>query len=303
MVRRADAVRNEFEEIRQRQRLAEHFGGMASDLDAAAMAIDFGEAAGGPGESPSSWRNILPPSVAGGRLGQQAQITYNPTPAQLALGIVQEATVMQWQGDKTQSQAFTVDVDLVGLPYSQSVAAAVSSTPSTGGVSLRPYAKVVFGADGLQSQPVKVDLGFGLRLTGAGNLCIVNVGMDAPAPGAPSAVMSVGARMGFYAAPSQMPVTLTQYIDNLAVGAYQFFQRPFRATQAQMLYGFSAAPINVAVNFYDSTLSAPIYSFSFSNASATPLQTVVLTNDVYWIQIVNNGQAAVSLRFPFLLSL
>lgn len=242
-------------------------------------------------------------TMSRGVLGSAKQITYAPTQDQITAGIQQEQNVLQWQGNKFQTQAFTIDLDVTALPYPFNLTAPVNQDPALPvSVSSRPYAKILIGADGLQSQPVKVDLGLGLRLTGAGNFVSINVGMDPPAPGQNSALITCGARMGFFSAPSKQPVTLTNYIDALPAGEFQTIQRPVRAAEVGFLYGTSTAAINVQVDFLDSMLTT-LYSLSFSNASALPLQSAFLTNNCYWLRITNNGTQPVSFLFPFFMNL
>lgn len=208
------ATKNDFDEIEREQAIAHREVGHLDDLEVRARRNQL-EAL----RKDVRRVSIAPESVTDKTaLGRQVNVKFSPTTADVLSQIVQQDTVVLWQGTKTESQAFTVDVG-------------VSKAPALGTTqTCRPFGIVTYGADGYQMS-FTFDVGLGVRFTGVGNYCSVLVGMGAPRSGTVSGTMSIGASLGFFAAPSQSPVTLTSYVDGLGFGeAAPAISRPSRAS-------------------------------------------------------------------------
>jgi len=226
------------------------------------------------------------------RLGDQATIKYQPTDIEIQNGVRETNTIIYWQGEKEESQTFTVDIDVLQpLPR--------QDDPSLPQPGARPYGIVIYAADGSQAKAV-FDIGSGVRFTGVGNYVSILIGMEPPPPGRFSAPLTVGALMGMFAAPSTAPLIRTVYIDDLDNGeTTPVITRPLKAVTllppqsseigAFGLYEFLDASMNVlyALKLFNSSLGAPI----------------PLANDVVYIRVTHNGAVSANYRLPFQLSL
>jgi hypothetical protein len=159
---------------------------------------------------------------------------------------------------------------------------------------------VQFGTDGYMEPPVRVDIGRGTRVTGEGNYCTVIVGMDRPAPGIMSATYTIGARLGFFAAPSIAPPMLTTFIDGLANGtASDPIDVPVRAN-----YILPPVQTDVAgsmrIDFLD---SFGVVRYSRAILAATPpAAPIPVTADIRQIVVNNTGGAPADFRIPWQIS-
>jgi hypothetical protein len=229
-----------------------------------------------------------PPSVSFNTpIGRGTTLKWNPTTQDIANGIKQQDTVILWQGNKFESQTMTVDIG-VNKPLPEGIG---DNTP------LRPYAQIEYGADGFR-EIITIDVGFGTRLTMAGNYLSVLLGMG-PAPGTGPAIV-IGASMGFFAATSTAPVTYTQYTDGLASGSRDVFQRPFKST---VMYPPQCNQLGTyEVRFYSTQGTLAV--FKFDNTVTNPvLSPIIIPNDVYKIEVKNTGALSASFRTVFQLAL
>lgn len=229
------------------------------------------------------------------RLGDQATIKFNPSEQERAAGIKESNTLIQWQGYKEEAQTITIDY---GLPQGLPIKNAIGSA--------RFYGVVSYGSDGTIAS-VKHDIGNGTRLTVVGSYVGVRVAMAQPPIDLPGAVLSIGASMGFFAAPSTAPVMLTGYIDGLAAtgpsASSELIQRPAHAALLLPMQS-SLATGTATIKFIgiDANPTSPLYVVSWINSAQNI--AIPLTNDVAFIQVVNTSGSHVNyFRLPFQLSL
>lgn len=229
-------------------------------------------------------------------LGRSAVIKWAPTQFEITQGVQQAQNVAFWQGVKKEAQALTVDISLGFLPANQD---SDSFTPN----NVRSYAEIEYGSDGNRTK-VKCDLALGKRLTVVGNYVAVTVGVGPPGFGKPSPQITAGASIGTFAAPSQGPVVLTEYIDSLSINTdSDFIPIPLRAVallplQSGLLLGETAditfvdlGGAVVARNFYQ----------QLNNGGAAPIPII---GDAAYVQIRNNNNfQAAGFRLPFQLAL
>jgi hypothetical protein len=271
-----------------------------ASLNAAAIQPPVANA-NNPGINPGV--SIAPASFGGANvtLGRSVTVTYNPTPDQIANGIQQSQTVAFWQGTRQESQAMSIDIGTVLQPV----------PPEHFGVGpdARLFATIQYGADGNTQNSATVDLGLGRRIIVVGNYISVIVGMDPPRTDIveTAGVVTVGASIGTFAAPSRAPVTRTIYVDGLTTATPSgFLQIPVRAVR---LY---VPPISGAFfGAYTGTLRISFYNLSghgistwlYDYATGAGLQDIIVPCDAFFFNISVSGSNADAIRFPFELSL
>lgn len=225
-------------------------------------------------------------------LGRSATITFNPTEDQKRNGIQQSQTVAFWQGVKKEAQAMTVDINLGFLP-----SAVDPDTVEPG--SARPYAEVEFGSDGNRTKFL-CDIALGKRLTVVGNYCSVLLGMAAPGFGDPSPVITGGASIGAFAAPSTAPLVYTLYVDGLAsLDTTNFLSIPMKA--AFLLPILSTVGGAGVLEFYDIGGNG-IGNVPFSITAATPMVPIPIPGDASYVRVVNSTLFTANYRLPFQLA-
>jgi hypothetical protein len=232
--------------------------------------------------------SITPKSVTmSTRLGDQATIKWDPTEADKLAGIKRTNTLVQWQGTKEESQAITIDTAILDQPQTENV---------TGGP--RPYSIISFGADGAK---VDVEADIGQRITVVGSYVGILVGMNPPrSTDFTKGQITVGASIGFFAAPSVAPVICTRYIDNLDVGVTQRIVRPTKAMYLQPMQS-NLQSGTATLTFYALDGSVPQYVVDYINSAQNV--PIPLTADIYFIDVTNTGGGAANFRLPFQLSL
>lgn len=235
----------------------------------------------GPGvvsNEPTFHLKAAPPSVTGNTpLGRSAKLKINPTQQEIQQGIKPSETVILWQGNKFESQTMTVDIGIL-QPLPQ-------QTTTLGTVTA--YAQIEYGADGAK-ELVYVDVGFGTRLTVAGNYLSVLVGVKDPynvgTVSYPPIVVS--ASMGFFAATSTAPVIYTEFVNQLADNAQVRLQRPFRSAvmYPPQLWPQGKCQIDFA------TLSQTVSRYNFDTTTANQTTApIVLSNDTFYIGVRNTS--------------
>lgn len=286
-----EAVKDDFEE--QEQHFAEaysKFGHHGNDMLVKAGRNEAAAAPGGQqtGAAASDVQRVcpIPISVESQRIGSTGQFKYQPTQADTINGIKESDTLLMWQDVKSVAQVLTVDVGLIKGEVP-------TFPPKLTNFSCRPYGIVEYGADGYHSV-VKFDVGCGTRFTVAGNYCSVQVGMDPPDVAFPpwyptgSGIMSIGASLGFYAAPSQAPVTCTAYIDNLAQQKQANVVRPAKAVAILPPIGARAdgsGPVPITLTFYGwGGEIIGMLSFNIGDIVCP----IPLSNDIAGLQIGND---------------
>lgn len=220
------------------------------------------------------------------RLGNQVNVKFAPTQADMINQIKVSDTVVLWQGTKVEAQSFTIDVGVTGVPALNS------------GVSCRPFGIVTYGSDGYQMS-FTFDVNLGVRLTGVGNYCSVLVGMGAPRAGVPSGVMSIGASLGFFAATSQAPVTFTNYVDGLvAAGASTPIARPSRGS---FILSPQSSDVNgqMQLDFIDYAGSIRTSLFF---ASGTVVSPIPVAPEIAGVVLNNKGANTANFTIPWQLS-
>ena len=229
-------------------------------------------------------------------LGRAAKITYAPTSDQMLQGIKETETVAFWQGDKVEAQAVSVDIGMV-LPPLPKVASNLDA---------RPYALIEWGLDGYRQSSVVVDVGLGRRFVLVANYVAVTVGTDPPAPGQQSPLLTIGAGIGTFAAPSQAPVTRTIYLDQVDLsGGSGPLQIPARAVQLMPILT-SAPTASYDVEFFNySGNNICGWQFTANPAvlSTPPTAPFVMPPDAYFFTISSTAGGPVNVRLPFQLSL
>lgn len=227
-------------------------------------------------------------------LGRSQVIKYAPTEEEKSQqGILQSQTVAFWQGTKKEAQAISIDISLGFLP-------SVTDPDLIGNADARPYAEVEFGSDGNRTK-FKCDINHGTRLTVVGNYCAVTVGMDAPMEGKDSAILTVGASIGTFAAPSQAPVICTLYVDGLEQNvSTDPLPIPLKAVQLLPIPTGLTLGGTYSIEFlsYAGVLVGQEY---FQQAYAGPRPTIPVPADAAYIRLNNGGPSAfgVQFRLPF----
>lgn len=141
-----------------------------------------------------------PESFDDATMGRVTTIKYNPSPADQANNIKSSDTIINWQGEKPEAQAGTIDLSIF-------------DTSRTTGMVSRPFAQVTFGVDGFRTQAISVDIP--TRFTITANYVTVLVSMDPNPAGTLSGILQVGGSFAPFAAPSILPVKRTIYLDSL----------------------------------------------------------------------------------------
>jgi hypothetical protein len=228
-------------------------------------------------------------------LGRSAIIKFAPTPEESSQGIVETQTVAFWQGVKKEAQAVSVDVALVQPPPPANANALLSA---------RPYGIVKFGSDG-NTTPVEFDIGRGTRFTMPCNYASVLVGMDPPPVNRASAILTVGASMGTFAAPSQAPIFRTRYVDALLGGTNSdFITIPLKASQLLSIQSNMAIGETAIITLYSfSGADALTEIFYQQGAALTANLPAPLAGDEFFVKIHNGSVAARNFRLMFQLSL
>jgi hypothetical protein len=213
-------TKDDFEEQEEQQALAHERAGHLDDFEVRAARNEIRDRQQGR-NSVSIFPEMVKDSTS---LGYQINVKFNPTVNDTKNNIVQQGTVVFFQSNKFETQAFSIDIGVPGVP------------PLGTGVSCRPFGIITYGADAFQMS-FTFDTQLGARLTGVGNYCSVLVGMGpprvplAPLPPLLSGVMTIGASLGWFPSISKVPVTFTSYIDDLAPGvATAQIVRPSRAS-------------------------------------------------------------------------
>lgn len=259
---------DDFTEIEQEHALAHAEVGHLDDLEIRARRNQIHEERHG-----RPHVSIAPESVTEKTaLGRQISVKFNPTDADKINNIVTNGTVLLWQGVSVEAQAFSVDAGVV-------------SSPAFGSpVSCRPYGIITYGSDGFQMS-YQFDVLQGVRMTGVGNYCSVLIGMAAPGFSLESGVMSIGASLGFFAAPSQAPVTITSYIDNyssltppdpIVVPSRAKFLLP---PQSSNTFG------TMHLDFLDISGLNVLYSLEFANGGI--VSPIPLSNDFFAVRLTD----------------
>ena len=287
---------SDFDEIADEMREA-YEGGGGDDMEHEARRRDAHEANGDSGSSAGpSHMSIIPETIEGARTGNTIVVKYQPSQAEIALGIKESDTVLLWQGDKKEAQSITIDVGLIKGEVQ--VAGSVGSN--------RPYGLIDYGTDGYKNN-VKFDVGCGTRFTVAGNYVSVMLGMDPPRVGLTPGQMTLGASLGFFAAPSIAPVTCTQYVDQIGANAtVGRILRPAKAVAILPPQGYNGATLGVP-NDFNVTLIFSDWSGNLLYWLTFDIGTVVcpipLTNDVAEIAVKNNTNHVGHIYFPFQLAM
>lgn len=287
------ASRDDFREILAET--AEALEESASDIDVAAIRDQIHEAgASGSGSHVS----IAPKTFKAGStvLGRQTTIKYNPTEAEKENGIQQIGPLLYWLGDKEESAAFTVDINLVSTPHKDP-----TLSPSFPAVA-RSYAEITYGSDGNRTTVV-CDAGYGVRMTGVGNYCSVLVGMDAPIEGTNGAIISFGASLGMFAAPSQAPVIRTRYLDLIGDDTTSdLIERPAKASQL-LWPQTNATAGSFGLAFYGATGTNELLYVVKIPVGTVSITPIPLTADVAFVAVINKTGDIASFRLPFELSM
>jgi hypothetical protein len=228
-------------------------------------------------------------------LGRSATVAFAPTASQIQQGITESQTVAFWQGVKQEAQAMTIDFGTVLPP--------IIPFPSKTGPNpdARPYAQILYGSDGNTQNKAILDVNLGRRITVVGNYISVLVGMDPPF--LDQAILTLGASIGAFAAPSQAPAIRTVYFDEL--GANTFSEPtplPIRATQ--MLAPITSPDLgNFGVLFIRFTgLGGQIvgqWKWDYTTNTIPPPTPIM--GDYYGFQLSYTVKATI--RVPFQLSL
>jgi len=244
-------------------------------------------------ESGENQMRITPRSITEDTpLGRSANLKFAPTAEDIRNGIVDQQTVIFWQGRKLEAQACTIDIGVIAPPLPDPL--------STFG--FRPFAIVEYGSDGFKTT-AKLDVGYGTRFTIVGNYVTVLLGMGPPPPESlgGSGILSVGASLGFFAAPSIAPVTYTAYIDGTG-GSTQSIIRPQKA-QVLLPVQCSDPVAPITLQFYDFG-SVLLYTQKIVIGTAAANTPIPITNDVARIDVTYTGMlVGVQVRLPFQLAL
>lgn len=234
--------------------------------------------------------SITPKSVhAGTRMGDQVTLKWNPTEADILANIRQQSTLALWQGHKEESQAVTIDTAILDQP----VAANIENGP-------RPYIIVSFGSEGYK---VDVRMDVGQRCTVVGSYVSVLAGLNPPREDFQEGQVTIGASIGFFAAPSVAPVILTEYIDDLSdvapFNVSSLIPRPVKAMYLQPIQSTTVGG-TATVEFYAVDGTIIQYAVPFVNGSQNV--PIPLTADIAFLKITNTG-AGPRFRLPFQLGM
>jgi hypothetical protein len=272
-------------------------------MDVLAIRGDTGGGGGAPGGVPGSpfaggspRMSIAPASWnADTTLGRQVTVKYAPTPADIGQGIQQQQTAAFWQGEKQEAQAMSIDIGVVIPAF---------PTPGSATVDARPFASVDYGSDGTRSTVV-LDVGAGRRFTVVGNYISVNVGMDPPHEGFTSAVMSIGASIGAFAAPSQAGLVRTVYFDALASGAFTpgtAIPQKAAFLLTPSIVATAAAPAIIVAFFDVSGNNVAVWNYNTAGVQQPPAR-VFIPGDAFFFAVSHAAGAPRALRIPFELSI
>lgn len=179
-------------------------------------------------------------------------------------------------------------------PFVVAAGALIEQTPQP--LSSRPYALIQFGTDGFMAPLFRVDIGRGTRITGAGNYVTVTVLVGPPAPGYLSAICTIGARLGFFAAGSQAPPIYTTFIDDLAADdVTDPIEVPVRARF--ILPPMSTDPSgSITINFLN-TLGAIQSTLIVPTGSV--VAPIPIVEGVVAITVRNTGPSTASFQIPW----
>jgi hypothetical protein len=220
--------------------------------------------------------------------GRVLKVKWQPNEADSRNGIVQQDTASQWQGDKAEAQAITVQAGVV---------AAAESTPTAGS---RPYGQISFGSDGT-IVTVPFDIGRGVRFTVACNFVTVLIGAEEPAASETAVPMSIGVSLGMFAAPTLAPVFRTVYVDNLGIGQSSGVL-PIPAAGVQLYTPLCSRGVGqLALIFFDASKSLVVGEFNLN--SGVPIVPIPIPNDAVFFQVTNYSGGQANIRLPFQLSL
>lgn len=291
---------DDFHEEQLIEAMDAHQMGAPDDLDLVAVRQQLAEA-GAPMRvtiAPESWsRNTA--------LGRYSMFKYAPSAEEHKLGIRQEDTLVIWPGLKHEAQAFTADFSLANAAVFPAVPDDPAAEPT---LVARPYGFIEYGSDGAKTR-VLFDIGFGTRVTVAGNYIAAGAGMSAPPDADPddpdleieNMQLRIGCSLGAFAAPSVSPVTFTGYVDRLAnVGLSDPIQRPIKATfLLPLVSDIGAGSTNI--NFLDFNCKI-LYTVTWfgGTIAAAPIP---LSPDVAYVRLLNNTGSRASYRVVFQLAL
>lgn len=291
---------DDFDEVLE-ESIDSHQAGAPDDLQLVAVRQQLAEAQSAPVRmtiAPESWsRNTA--------LGRYSMFKYAPSAEEHRLGIRQEDTLVIWPGLKHEAQAFTADFSLANLADFPPVPDDPATEPT---LVARPYGFIEYGSDGAKTR-VLFDIGFGTRVTVAGNYIAAGAGMSAPPDADPddpdleieNMQLRIGCSLGAFAAPSVSPVTFTGYVDRLDnAGLSTPIQRPVKATfLLPLVSDIGAGSTNI--NFLDFNCKI-LYTVTWPGGTiaAAPIP---LSPDVAYVRLLNNTGSRASYRVVFQLAL
>lgn len=231
-------------------------------------------------------------------LGRSAVIKYNPSQEETRNGVKQSETVAFWQGRKKEAQAITVDVALIN-PVPPAV-----GIDGADPFNARLYGMVEYGSDGNKTN-VKFDIGNGVRFTIVGNYVSVNVGMDPPSGDNPAPLVSVGASIGTFAAPSQAPIICSAYVDMLVnTEITDFIPIPLKAVKLLPMQTNMNQTEGAEIEFYGYGGGvSPITRVFYIQSATSSMPAIPLYGDVSFVKVRNNGGGPRNFRLPFQLSM
>jgi hypothetical protein len=283
------------EETQRATYAAEQAGVSPSNLAMAAISQREGQVIGTASPAGTPHMSVQPASfTVDTTLGRTANVTANPTQEQILQGVKNLAVVALWQGSKIESQAMTVDVGLT--------AQTLPIIP-TKGLNNRPFARIVYGADGNAQTSVDVDIGLGKRFTVVGNYISVAVGMDQVPPGTFSGEMILGASIGTFAAPSAAPVVRSVYADALVAGVESApFAIPLRATRLMPPLPTLSFTDTITIRFLNDAGTGTVAVWESIYSPTTPFQVpFIVPSSSYFFTV--KSAAGNPLVIPFELSL
>lgn len=231
--------------------------------------------------------SITPKSVhEGTRMGDQVTLKWAPTEADINAGIKTKSTLAQWQGHKEESQTVTIDTAVLDQPQS----ANAEDGP-------RPYVVVTFGSEGAK---VDVKMDANQRCTVVASYVGVLAGLNPPRADFQKGLVTIGASIGFFAAPSVAPVICTEYIDDLAdTFSSALIPRPVKAMYLQPMQSSTVGGAATII-FYAADGLIPQYQVPWINGAQNV--PIPLTADIAFIQVTNLGGGP-RFRLPFELSM
>lgn len=231
--------------------------------------------------------SITPKSVhEGTRMGDRVTLKWAPTQADILAGIHAQSTLAQWQGFKEESQAVTIDTAVLDQPQS----ANAEDGP-------RPFVVVTFGSEGAK---VDVKMDANQRCTVVASYVGVVAGLNPPRDDFQKGLVTVGASIGFFAAPSVAPVICTEYIDDLAdTFSSRLIPRPVKSMYLQPMQSSTLGGAATII-FYAADGVIPQYQVPWINGAQNV--PIPLTADIAFIQVTNLGGGP-RFRLPFQLSM